>query len=172
MLTEILVNKTLADLNIKYDITKHPAVFTVEEAIAIDELNIGYGCKNLFLKDRKGSKFFLVVLSQNKRVNLKDLQKKLSSSPLSFASEEKLYHYLKLTKGSVTPFGILNDINHEVELVFDKNIINENYLGFHPNVNTATVWISFKDLEKVIEKCGNKVHIIEIWYMEKGCPNN
>ena len=162
MSTEKLVYKTLDDLNIKYDITKHHAIFTVEEANAIDELNKGYGCKNLFLKDRKGSKFFLVVLSQNKRADLKDLQTKLSSSPLSFASEEKLYHYFKLTKGSVTPFGILNDINHEVELVFDKDIVNEKYLGFHPNVNTATVWLSFKDLKRVIEKCGNHFHIIEI----------
>lgn len=152
----------LDSLNIKYEITNHPAVFTIEEANAIDKLHNGYGCKNLFLKDRKGSRYFLIVLSQDKRANLKDIQKKLESGPLTFASEEKLYTYLKLTKGSVTPLGILNDINHKVELVLDRDIINETHLGFHPNINTATIWISFTDLQKIIQECGNKTFIIDI----------
>jgi len=162
MSAEKVVYNFLDNLNIQYEITNHPPVFTIEEANAIDKLHIGHGCKNLFLKDKKGSRYFLIVLSKDKHANLKDIQKKLESTPLTFASEEKLYTYLKLTKGSVTPLGILNDIDHKVELVFDRDIINEAHLGFHPNINTATIWISFDDLQKVVQECGNQTYIIDI----------
>jgi Ala-tRNA(Pro) deacylase len=131
----------------------------------MDQLGIsekGEVCKNLFLRDAKGRQHFLVVVRKEKHVNLKDLAFRLSSSSLSFASEERLYKYLKLEKGAVTPFGILNDENREVNVVFDRDLVGEKRLGVHPNVNTATVWISFENLKRVIEEHGNPFFIIEI----------
>jgi Ala-tRNA(Pro) deacylase len=81
---------------------------------------------------------------------------------LTFASEERLFKYLQLRKGEVTPLGIINDLDALVEVVLDKDLIGKNKLGVHPNDNTATVWISFDDLKKIIEQNGNMIHYVTI----------
>lgn len=152
----------LENMNISYDVIEHPAVFTIEE---MDKLNIDYKneiVKNLFVRDDKKKRYFLIVLLKNKRVDLKEIKKVVNSRALSFASEEDLSKYMKLSKGSVTPFGILNDIDCKVEVVFDKDILLFERIGVHPNDNRATVWISPKDLEGVIQSHGNNVLYIEI----------
>lgn len=134
----------MESMNIKYDITEHPAVYTIAE---MDELNIDNNnevVKNLFLRDDKKKRYFLIVLEKNKQVNLKEIKNELNCRPLSFASEEDLKKYMGLSKGSVTPFGILNDTDCRVEVIFDKNILLYKRIGVHPNDNTATVWISPK----------------------------
>ena len=75
---------------------------------------------------------------------------------------ERLHKYLNVEAGSVSPFGILNDVNCDVEVVFDKSLVGEESLGFHPNLNTATVWISFEDIKKVIEKHGNDIMYVNL----------
>ena len=84
--------------------------------------------KNLFLRDAKGKRHFLVVLDKDKRADLKALQEQLSCSKLSFASEERLKKHLGLSRGSVTPLGILNDAQGMVELVFDRDLIGRRRL--------------------------------------------
>lgn len=158
------VFEVLNALEIKYQVMNHPAVFTIDE---IDSLGVfkhkqGHICKNLFLKDAKGKRHFLVVLKKDKKANLKSIQDQLDCTRLSFASEKRLYKYLKLQKGEVTPFGIINDKECEVEVVCDNDFIDKTILGIHPNDNTATVWISFKDLKKVIEQNGNAIHFLSI----------
>ncbi|MCC9296281.1 prolyl-tRNA synthetase associated domain-containing protein [Clostridium sp. WLY-B-L2] len=156
------VFEKLNELNIKYEVTNHPAVFTIEE---MDDLGItdkGDVCKNLFLRDEKGKRHFLVVLDKDKKADLKSLQKQLGSTRLSFASAERLDKYLKLKKGEVTPLGVINDINASVEVVFDKILIGKDKLGVHPNDNTATVWISFEDLKKLIEQNQNNIKYVTI----------
>ena len=156
------VYKVLKELNIIYNIYEHEAVFTVEEAKKLD-LNMNAAeCKNLFLRNRKGNKHYLVVLRDDKMVDLKDLQKKINSTPLSFASEERLYKYLRLKPGSVTPMGLINDKDNIVELIIDKDLINCNKISFHPNVNTETIVMDYKEFEKFISSRGNKVTYVEI----------
>lgn len=131
----------------------------------MDNLKISqYGdiCKNLFLSDAKGRRHFLVVLDKDKKADLKNIQKQLGCTRLSFASEESLFKYLHLYKGEVTPLGIINDLNAFVEVVLDMDLPGRNKLGFHPNDNTATVWISFDALQKVIEQNGNTIHFVSI----------
>ena len=101
----------LNSLEIKYDRYEHKPVFTVNEAKELDILIPGGKCKNLFLRNEKGDIHYLVILDENKRVDLKLLAKQIGTKRVSFASEERLYKYLKLTPGSVTPFGIINDDN-------------------------------------------------------------
>lgn len=154
------VFKMLDSLDIEYQIINHPAVFTVEE---MDNLNITqYGdvCKNLFLRDVKGERYFLVVLNKDKKADLKNIQRQVGCSRLSFSSEERLYRYLHLGRGEVTPLAIVNDPDGLVEIVLDSDLRGKKKLGFHPNVNTATVWISFDDLKKFIEQNGNIIHFI------------
>lgn len=144
----------LKRLNINYDEIEHQAVFTVEDVKKVEYQIEGIGCKNLFLTDRKGA-FYLVVLQEDKRANIKELSNFLGGNKLSFAKEEDLNAILNLERGSVTPLGIINDINNKVIIVIDKDLQNEKLL-FHPNVNTKTVSIEYKDLIKFIEYLNHK----------------
>lgn len=152
----------LEALAIEYRVVKHQAVFTVEEMDSLKLTRHGDVCKNLFLRDDKGNRHFLVVLDKGKRADLKSIQKQLGCTRLGFASEERLFKYLGLQKGEVTPLGIINDPEALVEVVLDSDLKGKDKLGFHPNDNTATVWISFDDLQRFIEKNGNKIHVVAI----------
>lgn len=149
-------------LNIEYQIINHQAVFTVEDMVKLNIAQYGDVCKNLFLSDAKGKRHFLVVLDKDKKADLKSIQKQLGCTRLSFVSAEKLFKYLHLQNGEVTPLGIINDPDAFVEVVLDNDLAGKNKLGFHPNDNTATIWISFDALKKIIEQNGNMMHFITI----------
>ena len=156
------VCRKLAEAGVPYTLTEHPAVFTIEE---MDRLGItldGEVCKNLFLRDYKGKRHFLVVLRHDKRADLAALRRQLGSTPLSFASEERLARYLGLTKGAVSPLGVFNDRDHAVTVAFDRDLEGCGKVGVHPNENTATVWLSFGDLLRVVESCGNPVTFVDV----------
>lgn len=156
------VFKKLAELNINYKVIYHEAAYTIDDMEALHLENMSDVAKNLFLRDYKGRKHYLVVLEKDKTADLKYIKTQIGSTPLSFASEERLMKYLKLVKGSVSPLGILNDTQGEVEVVFDKELAMKEKIGVHPNDNTATVFLDFKDLQKIIELNGNKIHFINI----------
>jgi len=153
-----MIYDVLNSLGIKYKEINHEAVYTVEEAKKIENLIEGIGCKNLFLKSK--NKYYLVILEENKRANIKELKKIIGSSCLTFASTLELEAKLKLTQGSVTPFGIINDLNKEVILLIDSDLKN-NKLLFHPNINTKTISITFDDLIRFIEYQGNEYILID-----------
>ena len=149
----------LDSLNIEYEVTDHPAVFTIEE---MDKLGYGYKgevVKNLFLRDDKKKNFYILTLCREKRANLKELRVMLDSRPITFASEESLFEILKLQRGAVTPFGIINDVERKVRVILDKDIFKFEKIGVHPNDNTASVWLNPYDLKKVIENNGNEILI-------------
>lgn len=143
------IYETLNDLKIKYEEITHQAVFTVEEANSLKEKIDGIGCKNLFLTDKKGH-YFLYLLKDNKKADLKALANYLNVLKLTFASVEELNHFLGLTKGSVTPLGIINDKENKVLLIIDKELLNQKIL-VHPNTNTKTISLECQDLIKFIE---------------------
>lgn len=103
-----------------------------------------------------------MVLKSNKKSDLKSIKSQIESSALSFASEERLEKYLDLLKGSVTPLGIINDENHCINVVIDEDLKNQNIIGVHPNVNTATVFISYDDMIKFINTSGNEILYVNI----------
>ena len=141
--------EVLKKLNIEFKEIEHKAVFTIEQAQGIKDKIEGLGCKNLFLTDKNG-KYILLVLSENKKANIKQIEKIVNTSHLSFAKETELKKILQLEQGSVTPFGILNDNDNKVMIVIDKDLKGKKLL-FHPNVNTKTISISYDDLIKFIE---------------------
>lgn len=153
------IYEILDELKISYEEISHKAVFTVEEANAIEEQINGVGCKNLFLTNKKG-KYYIYVLEDRKQANLKELQIFLNEKRLSFGKEEELNEILKLTKGSVTPLGIINDKDNLVTILLDKDLIDKKILA-HPNVNTKTMSLEYKDLIKIIEYTNHNYIIIE-----------
>ncbi len=155
------VLQKLEDMEIKYEMTEHETVYTIEDMHRIGICEMGEVAKNLFLRDEKGRRYFLVIMTGSKTADLKALREKLGVR-LSFAQEDKLMVYLGLTKGSVSPFGVINDADAFVEVIFDRDLSKCDRLGFHPNDNTATLWISYSDIEKVIKQNGNKMQLITI----------
>jgi len=157
------VYQELDRLEIKYEIIEHSAVYTIEE---MDSLEVFHDnpsvAKNLFLRDASGKHHFLVVMDKDKKADLKLIRKQLGASTLSFASEERLMEHLKLKKGSVTPLGIINDQKHIVEVVIDSTLVDREYIGVHPNDNTATVILSYHDLCIYLQMNGTTLHIINI----------
>lgn len=141
---------------ISYERVDHPAVFTIEEMDALDLPHPGSVVKNLFLRDAKGKRHFLVVLPGHRQADLRTLGAKLGTK-LSFASEERLEKYLGLTKGSVTPLGVLNDEDRAVEVIFDQELKSMPLVGVHPNHNTATVFLKTDDLVGLITGHGSKL---------------
>jgi len=148
------VYKTLNKLDIPYVRHEHPPVYTVEEAEQHWENITGAHCKNLFLRNKKGNRHYLVVLESSKRADLKALEKQLGEDRLSFASPERMMRYLGLEVGAVSPFGLINDTQKEVQVIIDQDLKDAESINFHPNVNTATVGLSFLDFEKFLSFCG------------------
>ncbi len=159
---EEIVFQVLDGMHILYRAVEHPAIFTVEE-MEREHVDDGEEIpKNLFLKDEKGKRHFVVALKKHKTADLKALREKLSTRPLSFASEERLMQYMGLTKGAVTVFGVLNDTARAVEVVIDAELRGCKCIGFHANRNTCTVFLSMEDVEKVLRAHGNTVTYVDI----------
>ena len=159
---ETPVAARLADLGIVFERHEHPPVATVEEAeqywAGIDATH----CKNLFLRNQKGSRHYLVVLEHTKRADLRALADQIGDGKLSFASPERLMAHLGLTPGSVSPFGLINDRDHRVCVVLDRALKSARRVSFHPNINTATYVIAAADFARFLETCGNIVRYVTI----------
>ncbi|MFQ6069445.1 MAG: prolyl-tRNA synthetase associated domain-containing protein [Candidatus Aminicenantales bacterium] len=156
------VYEVLEKLGISYTRLDHPPVFTVEEAEKHWEGIEGAHCKNLFLRNKKGNRHYLVVVESSKRVDLRELNKKLGEDRLSFASPERLMRYLGLEPGAVSPFGLINDKEKEVLVIVDLDLKSAGRVNFHPNVNTATVGINYSDFEKFLSWCGHRIRPLKL----------
>ncbi len=153
--------KKLDELGIVFNCIQHKPVFTCEQADELD-INIdGTFCKNLFLKDKYKRKILLVI-SSDVPVNLKELAEKINSSRLSFCSPDELFNCLGVTPGSVTPLAIINDVLGQVDLFFDSNVANSEFINCHPLTNAATVSISFQDLKKFIQHTNHKFCVLDL----------
>ena len=156
------VYQFLKDNNIQYEVTEHPAVYNMEE---MDNLHLPYpySAKNLFVRDDKKANYYLITVKEEKRVNLKEFRKQNGTRNLSFASENDLRDILRLTPGSVTPFGLLNDKEQKVKFYIDEDLLSgDGMIGVHPNENTATVWLKTEDLIKILKENGNEINIVKI----------
>lgn len=151
----------LASHHITYTLVEHIPVYTIDEIAALHLPNSHTIAKNLFIRDDKKKHYYVVVIEQTKTVNLKELRKTLKTRPLSFASESDLWNYMKLTKGAVTPLGILNDDTRTVTVIIDSYFKN-GYITVHPNDNTASVCMASSDLISLLQNHGNAVIITDL----------
>lgn len=156
------VLETLDRLGIAYVRHEHPPVATVDEAEKHWVGLKGTHCKNLFLRNYKGNHHYLVIAPITRGIDLKRLNALLGEDRLSFGSPERLRRWLGLEPGSVSPFGLINDETRHVQVVCDETLRSSSALGFHPNVNTATLEIAFADFEKFLASRGNTVRWLEL----------
>lgn len=156
------VLETLERLGIATIRHEHPPVATVEEAEKQWGPIKGTHCKNLFLRNNRGNHHYLLIAAVDKAVDLKRLNAMLGEDRLSFASPGRLKRWLGLEPGSVSPFGLINDATRAVEVVCDETLKSSPALGFHPNVNTATLEITLADFEKFLASCGNTVRWLKL----------
>ena len=147
------VREILEKLEIEYKIEEHDIVMTCEEANNLNLSIKGAGVKNLFLKTKKGA-YYLYILPEAKRADMKILADELSLDKLSFASSDRLMEVLKLEPGSVTPMGLIND-ETGVVLIIDNELVDQTLL-IHPNTNRATMQIEYIDLLKLVKQLGNE----------------
>lgn len=158
--TREMLFKYLESLGISTATVNHPAVFTVEEARALRGAIPGLHIKNLFLKDKKDA-FWLVVCEEDTAVDLKALPARIGSARLSFGRPELLREVLGIEPGSVTPFSLINDKEHRVNVILDARIVASEAVNCHPLENTATTTISSADLLTFMESTGHAPQIVE-----------
>lgn len=156
------IYKVLQELDIKFDYHEHPPVPTVEEAskywAGIDSTH----CKNIFLRNHKGDKHYLVILDYRCIVNIHQLEKLLKQGKLTFASPQRMMKYLGIEPGSVSPFGLIHDATNHVHLFLDSNLQQAERLSFHPNRNTASLIIMYNDFIKYLKWKGTSYEFIDL----------
>ena len=153
----------LTERRIPYEVTEHPAVFTMEELSRVAVPYPEADAKNLFVRDDKKRNYYLITVKGDKRVDLKAFRKAYGTKSLTFASPEELSAILGLIPGAVTPLGVLNDEERKVKLFLDREFLNApGLIGIHPNDNTATVWMKTEDLIALVKEHGTEVELAEI----------
>ena len=154
--------KFLADMGIEYRIIEHEVCHTIEDMESAGITDHGNVYKNFFVRDAKGNRHFVITIPKDKNVDIQKIAKQIGSTRLSFGSEDCLMKHLQIVPGQVGPLAAINNPENTVEFIFDKDIKNEKQLGIHPNDNTATIFLDFADVLKVLKKTG---HDFDVQYI-------
>ena len=148
---EVRTYDFLDKLNIEYERIDHEAAMTMDVCAEIDEALGAMICKNLFLCNRQETTFYLLMIPGDKKFKTKDLSGEIHSSRLSFAKETYMEELLDITPGSVSVLGLMNDREHRVRLLVDRDVLEGDYIGCHPCINTSSLRIRQKDMwEKIV----------------------
>lgn len=157
-----MVEKTLRDLQIEFEIVEHEPALTTEQADRFIEGIEGVRTKTMFLTNKKKTRFFLMIMDDGKRMDMDKFREIVGESKINMASSESLFEKMKLPPGVVSPFGLLYNLEKDIGVYFDKEIISEKRMSFHPNTNEKTIFLNTKDLILYIESLGYTVNIIEL----------
>jgi len=155
------VFEVLKKLDIPFQVYEHPPLDTIEIALKYWKDIDAMHCKNLFFRNHKGNRHYLVIIKDTTPFSIHSLEKKLKQGKLTFSSEKRLMKYLGVTPGSVSPFGLINDKEHHVHLFMDGQLQKATKISFHPNDNTASLVINYYDLLKFLEAMGNSYEFID-----------
>lgn len=156
------VYQKLDELGITYEVVEHPPALTTEEADRYIEGKEGVRTKTLFLCNKKSTAFYLVIMDDEKRVDMKRLGELLEEKGMKFCSPEKLMLKMGLPPGTVSLFGLLNNVEHDIKICLDREILSEEIMTFHPNDNTRTLFLSTEDMNRFIEAIGYERRVIEL----------
>lgn len=153
---EIRTYDLLDRLGVEYERIDHEPAMTMEDCKEVDQLLEAVICKNLFLCNRQKTAFYLLMIPDTKVFHTKDLSAQIGSARLSFAKPEYMEEFLDITPGSVSVMGLMNDKEHRVQLLIDEDVLDGEYIGCHPCINTSSIRFKVKDLiEKVIPAMGH-----------------
>jgi len=156
------IYSTLENLAIQYERIDHPAVYTSEEARRFVPHQPAQAAKNLFLRDKKGKRHFLLVVDDQKTVNFKDIERRVGISHISMASSARLKHHLGVTPGAVSMLALINDTEGRVELLIDRALWDGERIQAHPLVNTTTVVMAIADMQRFIDHSGHTIQFVDI----------
>lgn len=160
---EMAVYELMEKLQIPYVRTDHEPMMTIEACAEVDEILGIEICKNLFLCNSQKTRFHLLLMPGNKRFDTKTFCKQIGSPRLSFAPAEYMEKYLNITPGSVSVMGLMNDVEHAVELYIDRDVLEQEELGCHPCINTSSMKLKTKDvIEKFLPYTGHTYHVVEL----------
>ena len=148
-----VVNK-LQELGITFDVVEHPPVFTTEQADSYIEGMEGVRTKSMFLTNRKKTQYYLLIMDDKKRLDMDDFKVQVGADRIRMASLDSLAEKMNLPAGTVSPFGLLNNDEKDILVYFDKDIVSEDIMAFHPNTNGKTIFIKSKDLFRFLESIG------------------
>jgi Ala-tRNA(Pro) deacylase len=153
--------KFFEEIDIKFTYYEHPPAPTIEIAMQYWKDIEASHCKNLFFRNHKGNRHYLVIIDHQKNLDIHTLEKILKQGKLTFASEQRMQKYLGLKPGSVSPFGLINDEDHDIHLFIDESLTQSKTISFHPNENTASLVIAYNDFIKFLKRCGNTFEFIK-----------
>lgn len=154
---ELAVHEYLKSLGIPFERFEHEAAFTMQDCEIYDEARSAMHCKNLFLTNRQGTVFYLLLMPGDKEFRTKSLSKELGISRLSFGSPEQLMARLGLLPGAVSPMGLINDSEACVNVLIDKALLEWDNIIVHPNINTSSITLNKTDLLKFLRERGNDI---------------
>ncbi len=163
MIGQPQVYECLDKMGIEYEYYEHPEAPTIEIAAQFYRGEDTTLCKNLFFRNHKGNRHYLVIMDSRHQMDIHSIEKMLRQGKLSFASSERMMKYLGLRPGSVSLFGLVNDKDHEVTLFVDKGLVNVKKVSFHPNDNRASLVISSSDMFIFIENIGNEWQVVDLY---------
>lgn len=165
---EMRVYDLLDSLAISYDRTDHRAAMTMEDCLEIDRILEVVICKNLFLCNRQKTNFYLLMMPGDKTFKTRDLSGQIGTSRLSFAEPKYMQEFLNITPGAVSVMGLMNDVQHRVQLLIDKPVMESKLLGCHPCVNTSSLRMKTQDvLTKFLPAVGHEPIVVDLPDYEK-----
>ena len=166
---EIRTYDFLDSIGVKYERVDHPAAMTMEACEEIDRVLCATTCKNLFLSNRQGTAFYLLLIPGDKPFKTKDISAQIGSSRLSFGSHELMEELLDITPGSLSILGLMNDKEKKVHLYIDKDVFAEENFGCHPCKNSTSLGMRTADVrEKLIPALGHEPGFVELpWNVEE-----
>jgi len=153
----------LEELGIPYQYYEHPAAPTIEEAVKYWKDLDATHCKNLFFRNHKGNRHYLVILDHRQELNIRDLEQRLKQGKLTFASPERMMKHLGITPGSVSPLALIHDREKHVHVFLDANLQYSNSISFHPCINTASLVISYPDFMRFLQHQGNSWEYVAMY---------
>jgi len=151
----------LRELEISFEVYEHPPLDTIEIALKYWKDIDAMHCKNLFFRNHKGNRHYLVIIKDTTPFNIRSLEQKLKQGKLTFGSEKRLMKYLGVKPGSVSPFGLIHDNDHHVHLFLDQQLQSARKISFHPNDNTASLVLAYPDFIKYLDHLGNTYEFID-----------
>jgi len=157
------IYNALEEQHIAFEYHEHPPAPTIEIARKYWKNLDATHCKNLFFRNHKGNKHYLVVFEHTQNLEVKSLEMLLKQGKISFASDWRLEKHLNVQAGSISPLSLVNDVENHVYVFLDEKLLESDKISFHPGINTASIIINFNDFRRFMGKVGNAYEFIKLY---------